>query len=383
MNNRERFNAVMHYQPRDRSPICDFGFWAETLPIWKEQGLPAEVYYNGQDNNHEEFFGMDFGMDKVDGATGVTAGLAPHFPVEVLEDQGDHELIQQADGVRVRRRKFMGSIPMPMGHLLEDRDSWRKYYKPRLDPSHPARYPADWAERVKVWTDPDRENVIALPGGSLYGWLRNWIGVENLSLIVYDDPVWFEEMVSTVADCIIGTLSRILETGGQFDGCSMWEDMCYNSGPLLHPKHFKKFLQPHYRRITDLLHAHGVDVIWLDCDGNIDLLIPLWLEVGINCMFPLEIGTWNADPIRYRREYGRDLLILGGFDKHILAQSKEAIEREVHRLAPLVEEGGYIGFCDHRVPPDVPLENYLFYLQTVRRVWGHDINLNPMKVDVS
>ncbi len=94
-------------------------------------------------------------------------------------------------------------------------------------------------------------------------------------------------------------------------------------------------------------------------------------------MFPLEIGTWGADPVRYRREYGKDLLIMGGFDKHILARSQEEIAAEVHRLTPLVEEGGYIGFCDHRVPPDVPYANYLFYLKTVRREWGKDVDLKP------
>ena len=158
----------------------------------------------------------------------------------------------------------------------------------------------------------------------------------------------------------------------------MWEDMCYNAGPLLGPEPFKKYLVPHYKRITSLLRKHGVDVIWLDCDGCIDLLMPLWLEAGVNCMFPVEIGTWGADPVRYRKQYGKDLLMMGGFDKHILAQGKPQIEKEIHRLTPLVEEGGFIGFCDHRVPPDVPLENYVFYLETVRRVWGQGINLKPM-----
>ncbi|RIK29613.1 MAG: hypothetical protein DCC55_37850 [Chloroflexi bacterium] len=72
------------------------------------------------------------------------------------------------------------------------------------------------------------------------------------------------------------------------------------------------------------------------------------------------------------------MLIMGGFDKHILQGSQAAIEQEVRRLAPLVEEGGYIGFCDHRVPPDVPLENYLFFLKTIREVWAHEVNLRPM-----
>ena len=377
MNDRERFNATMHYQPRDRSPICDFGYWDETLVIWHDQGLPRHIV-NTDDKVFHEFFGVDFPIRRADDAVGVEVGLVPPFDEIVLEDRGDHEVAQQEDGVRVLRRKFMGSIPKHLSHLLVDRESWRKHYQPRLDPNHPDRYPTDWDERVKFWLDPDYAYPLILPGGSLYGWLRNWMGLENLSYVVYDDPAWFEEMVTTVADCIIGVLNRVLETGGQFDACAMWEDMCYNAGPLLSPRHFKRFLVPHYRRIADLLHQHGVDVIWLDCDGRIDKLIPLWLDAGVNCMFPVEVGTWGADPIQYRRQYGRDLLMMGGFDKRILARSKGEIEREVYRLAPLVEEGGYIGFCDHLVPPDVPLENYVFYLETVRRVWGKGLDLKPM-----
>jgi uroporphyrinogen decarboxylase len=70
--------------------------------------------------------------------------------------------------------------------------------------------------------------------------------------------------------------------------------------------------------------------------------------------------------------------MMGGFDKRILARSRDAIEAEVSRLAPLIEEGGYIGFCDHRVPPDVSLRNYLYYLETVRQIWGKSVNLKPM-----
>jgi hypothetical protein len=374
MNDRERFNATMHYQPRDRAPIMDFGFWDETFVLWQDQGLPKHV----DCSNSDDFLGMDCGLDRALAAVGVSVGLAPSFEEKVLEDRGHHEVIQQADGVRVLRRKFMSSIPHPESHLLVDRDSWQKHYQPRLDPTHPDRYPTDWDERVKIWLDPQRHYPVFLPGGSLYGWLRNWMGVENLSYVVYDDPAWFEEMVTAVADCIIGTLTRVLETGGQFDGCGLWEDMCYNAGPLLSPRHFKQYLVPHYRRITDRLHQYGVDVVWVDCDGKIDLLMPLWLDAGVNCMFPLEVGTWGADPIAYRRQYGPELLLMGGFDKRILARSQDEIEREVHRLAPLVEEGGYIGFCDHRVPPDVPLENYVFYLVTVRRVWGQGVNLKPI-----
>jgi Uroporphyrinogen decarboxylase (URO-D) len=369
VNHRERFYATMHYQAPDRSPLLDFGFWDETFVFWYGQGLPRDV----NRSNSARFFGMDFDLEAA--SAGISPGLVPAFEEKILEDRGDHIVVQQSDGVRVLRRKFMSSIPKPLDHLLVDRESWRKHYLPRLDPDNRQRYPQDWDKREKVWTDAHRDTPIFLDGGSLYGRIREWMGVEKVSLLLYDDPAWFEEMVTTVADCIVGVLTRVLETGGRFDGCGLWEDMCYNAGPLMSPKHFKRFLVPHYRRITDLLRRHGVDVIWVDCDGKIDLLLPLWLDAGINCMFPVEVGTWGTDPVQYRKQYGKDLLMMGGFSKRTLARQKDDIEREVYRLAPLVDEGGYIGFCDHRVPPDVPLENYVFYLETVRRVWGRGVNL--------
>jgi len=377
MNNRSRFHAVMHYLPRDRAPIADFGFWEETIMIWHAQGLPEKVYFRGADNNTVDFFGMDFGVDSL--GTGVESGLCPAFEEKVLEDYGNRLLLQQADGVIVERDRFMSSIPRPAAHTLVDRESWRQHFVPRLDPHNPARFPADWESRLNAWRDPQREQMLALPGGSLYGWLRNWMGLEQLSFTLYDDPIFFEEMVTTVADCILGVLEKILASGVQFDACGMWEDMAYNAGPLLSPRHFEKYLVPHYRRITGLCRRHGVDVIWLDCDGKIDDLLPLWLEAGVNCMFPLEIGVWRADPLRYRQQHGKDLLMMGGFDKHILAQSKADIEREIRRLTPLVEEGGYIPFCDHRVPPDAPLENYLFYLEKAREIWGKSLDLKPVR----
>jgi hypothetical protein len=30
-------------------------------------------------------------------------------------------------------------------------------------------------------------------------------------------------------------------------------------------------MMPHYKKITDLLHSYGVDVIFLDSDGNEEL----------------------------------------------------------------------------------------------------------------
>ncbi len=374
MSDRQRFLATMHYQPRDRSPMCDFSFWPETIDVWKQQGLPDWVKRGYDAQTQNQFFGMD----SYQGGPGGEPGLYPAFEQKKIEDRGDHEVIQDYNGVLLLRKKRMGSIPVHLDHTLKDRASWEKYFKPKLDPTSPGRLPADWDAARKVWNDPNCPHPRSVWLGSFYGWIRDWMGMENVSYLVYDDPALLEEIVITLTDVKVAVLKKLYEQGAQFDLACLWEDMCFNSGPLLAPEHFKKYIVPQMKRVTEILYAHGCDVVFVDCDGKIDELLPHWLDAGVNCMFPIEVGTWGADPIQLRRQYGKQLLMMGGFDKHILMHGPAAIAKEVRRLQPLVEEGGYIPMPDHRVPPDVTLENYLVYLHHARAVWGKGVNLKPM-----
>jgi uroporphyrinogen-III decarboxylase len=371
MNQRERFVRLMQYQPVDRCPIWDFGFWEETLPAWQEQGMPRDVH-------PDDFFGMDMQWRGI----GVGIGLSPAFESKVLEDQGDRQVILQNDGVIVLQKKTMKTIPHYIDWTLKDRASWGKEFRPRLDPDTPGRIPDDFVQQCKANADATRTWPLSINAGSLFGKLRDYMGFQNIAVLVYDDPGLLEEMIRTTADLIVTVLSRALkiarDNGVTFDYAGMWEDMCFNHGPIIGPKFVAKWMQPHYRRISDLLRSYGCNFVVLDCDGKIDELIPIWLDAGVNVMFPLEIGTWGADPIAYRKRFGNTMRIMGGFDKHILASSKDAITKEVHRLAPLVEEGGFIPFCDHRVPMDVCLENYLHYINMAKKVFGKDLpDLRP------
>jgi len=42
---------------------------------------------------------------------------------------------------------------------------------------------------------------------------------------------------------------------------------------------------PHYKSVTEFLRKHGIDIITVDSDGNINELIPLWLEGGLTVFF--------------------------------------------------------------------------------------------------
>ena len=374
MNDRERFLATMQYEPRDRCPIWDFGFWDEIFPIWHKQGLPEEVNNGWQASQF-------FGMDDFDAGLGPNSGLIPGFESKCIKEEGEFVWWRGSDGVVSLSKKNTVSIPEQVDFFLKDRDSWHEFKK-FLDPNDPRRLPANLGAKLEKHRDATRPYPLSVGAGSLYGVPRNWIGMQNLSLLLYDDRALVEEIVEQLAECILVPLARLLALargkGVTFDYASMWEDICFNRGPLIGPRMFREICGPHYRRITDLLARYDCKIVQLDCDGNIDSLIPIWLDNGVNCMFPIEIGDW-ADPIAMRKKWGKGMLMRGGFDKHILAKGPKEISAEVKRLTPLVEEGGFIPHCDHRVPADVSLANYVFYIKEAKRVWGKGLlNLRPM-----
>ena len=58
----------------------------------------------------------------------------------------------------------------------------------------------------------------------------------------------------------------------------------------------------------------------------------------------------------------------GGLDKTKVAEGRRAIDAELEAKLPfMLARGGYIPFCDHMVPPDVPWDNFLYYRERVRQ----------------
>jgi uroporphyrinogen decarboxylase len=154
-----------------------------------------------------------------------------------------------------------------------------------------------------------------------------------------------------------------------FDYASGWEDICFKNGPIVSVDFFKNVVAPRYRRISDKLHKHNIDLWYIDCDGDVRPILKYFLDNGVNCLFPYEVNSC-AHPAELLREYGKDLHIMGGFDKMQMGYGKEAIKAYMETLVPVVERGGYIPFCDHRCPPNVKTEDYLYYLDLKEQMFG-------------
>jgi uroporphyrinogen-III decarboxylase len=358
MNDRERFRAAMHHQPVDRVPYHEWWFWPETLERWHQEGLPRDAD-----------LGAYFGFDRSWGykqreLVAVNIEMVPPFPEEVLRDEGLTRVVRDRRGIIKRVHAHRTGVPQWLDFPVKGPGDLRRIHR-RFDAVDPGRYPADWADRVRAYGQ--RDYPLCLDVGGFFGHGRYLMGDERLLCAFLDEPALVEEMFEFRTQFILDCIRRAVEEV-QIDYAWYWEDMAYRGGSLISPALFRRFMAPQYRRINDCLGRWGIDVVFVDSDGDIRQLIPLWLECGVNGFAPLEVQA-GMDPVALKRQYGSAVRLMGGIDKRELAKDRPAIRREVEAKVPhLIEAGGCIPTLDHSVPPDVPLANYLYYWELVRKI---------------
>jgi uroporphyrinogen decarboxylase len=357
LNHKDRFKGVFEYKNIDRVPNHEMFYWWATIERWHREGLPQDL------GNHDvealnSFFGLEGQSGPYMKSLPVKSGFWPPFPERTIRREGD--LVYGDDGmggVFVRTSDGGESGGRYLSYPLKNREDWEKL-RPFLSPDTPGRFIPDWDETIKEYSES--ECPVGIFIGSLYGWLRNWMGVKGISLAFYQDPEWVGEMMDTFVNLWISNIKKALKNI-KVDFANWWEDMCYNQGPLLSVRHFEEFMVPRYLKVTKVLKEHGVSLNILDSDGNVGSLIPGWMKAGINCILPMEAGC--NDIYSLRETFGKKLLFIGGINKLSLIKGEKSIKRELDRLTPLLRDGGYLPMVDHWIPPEVSFNNYMLYLK--------------------
>lgn len=352
---RERFRRTMFYQEVDVRPNFEFGYWDRTLELWRDQGMPEWVV---DEASAYEYFGIENTC-----MLSVHPGPLPVCEHEVLEETDEYLIYRDNMGCTAKINKLGDrSIPHFIDYPIKDRASWEPF-KAALDPDRPERWEGFEASLQAL---ADSEAPVGINCGSVLGIPRNLLGFEGIATMPYEDPELIREIIDTFGACIVAVLERALPRF-QVDFGHGWEDICYNQGPIVSPEFFREVAGPWYRRIADVLVAHGCAIYSSDTDGNIMPIVEAFLDHGLNTMFPVEVHG-GSDPCELRDRYGKRVRLWGGVNKRPLAVSKEAIRAELLRIKPYVEQGGFIPTVDHRVPADVPLDLYKHYLDLKREL---------------
>jgi uroporphyrinogen-III decarboxylase len=352
MTARERFLAILDYRPPDAPLLMQWmGFSDAVLARWRREGLPAEA-------DPYAYFGLAQ-------ARSVPVTVFPYPPradIE-LERAGTRRIVLDNRDLRVLHDEAAPYFPKYTGHPVQSRADWERYAA-RLNTGDEARYDA-LREAAAALRASDRPVVLGLRGC----WeIRYFLGMTEALVMLHDDAGFVVEMLDRWFAHQWQIVDRVCEHVVP-DAVCLWEDLAYKNGPFISPAMYRRFFARYHAETARRLRSHGIRHFLVDCDGNIDSLLPLFLENGITGTYPLECQS-EADPVKFRRQYGRRVQLIGGIDKRALIRGREATRAEVeHKLSSLVAESGYLPGTDHAVPPEVSLETFRYYVDHLRETW--------------
>ncbi|MDR2376945.1 MAG: hypothetical protein LBD96_10980 [Treponema sp.] len=364
LNNRERMIRTILGQDVDRLPLIPWGPWGETLQLWREDGYPGRwEKYPDINTDFEAYFGLDTGFSQI----AVNLGYYPAFEHKVLEDRGRTQLVQNGNGAVLEIIPNHSTIPKIVSSAVSGWESWEKL-KERLDPRSPERYP-DWQAELQRFADSGAAVQIgAFPWG-LFGTLRDMMGVEDVLVNFYDEPELIHDMMDYLTDFWL-TIYEEAARHMQIDHIHIWEDMSGRHGPLISPDMFREFMTPNYKKIVAFARDRNIPVVSVDTDGNMDVMMTVLSEAGINLVMPFEVQA-DCDVVTIKKQYPH-ICLYGGIDKRALAVDKAAIDAELDRIDPLLRRSGYIPSQDHLVHPQISFDNFTYFVKQLKIRLGMD-----------
>jgi hypothetical protein len=284
--------------------------------------------------------------------TGWVGGPEP----TIQEETDDYILGTDRYGRRIKLMKKAATLPLPLDHPVRTMDDWlalRHHYE-----FSEARFGKNWEQTAKAHLEAGRVVSVSIPGG--FDEPRQLLGEEALCVAYYEQPELIHDILETIGYTAYRVLDRVSRTV-TVDMLSVHEDMAGKGGPLAGPRQVAEFIKPYYRRLWDMLQERGARVFNQDSDGDMNAVIPAFLDAGVNIMHPMEPAA-GMDIVKIRETYGSRLAFEGGIDKHVLRQGHEAIVAELeYKIPPMIASGGCVLGLDHRIPNGTPLEAYRFY----------------------
>jgi hypothetical protein len=353
---RESYLSHLCFGDSPREMVVElFGLLLGTEERWREQGASeAEVELRAFAWDRASIIHAPFDQ-------GPRNGLGE----EVIEENARERIIRDRFGRRSILPLQVATLPLPQ--------------------DFPIRDPAGW-ERVRDWFLPDEQRMdtqqlqqcaqLRREGGLMrfsiwgaYDILRQLMGDEEACMAVLEEPDMVADILTAVGDMQAAGIRQARQVT-PIDVLFVHEDFAGKSGPLIGPQTIQKLFNPYYRRMWDLARSGGAQLFDMDSDGFVDPVVDALLDGGINALHPVEPGA-GSDMVRLRQRYGKRLTLRGGIDKFALTRGRVAIDAELdHRLDACLRGGGTMFALDHRIPAEVTLEAYWYYVRGLRQRLG-------------
>lgn len=210
--------------------------------------------------------------------------------------------------------------------------------------------------------------------GGIFEWSWALRGFERFLLDLVEQPEVACAIMDRFTDLYIANVVRVIEAaGGLLDMVYTYDDVGMQSGLLISPRMWRKYILPRHQRLNAAIRAaaYPVKIMYHSCGAVFSLIGAFLDEMGIDVLNPLQPRAAGMDAARIKASFGRRLSFHGGIDiQHTLPHgTPDEVRAEVlERCRIYGRGGGYICTSAHYLQADIPLENIVAMYTTPREL---------------
>ncbi len=147
-------------------------------------------------------------------------------------------------------------------------------------------------------------------------------------------------------------------------------DFGTQNAPFCSNEVFRNLYAPHYRKINDWIHANTNWKTFKHSCGSITPLIPELIEVGFDCLNPVQWTANNMEMSKLKKEFGNDVVFWGGgIDTQRtlpFGTPKEVYDETIACCKNFSTNGGFVFNTIHNIQPCTPTENLVMMFNALK-----------------
>lgn len=186
-------------------------------------------------------------------------------------------------------------------------------------------------------------------------------GFERLLEDMAADPAFANRLLDIVNEIQILRYEQFLQEAGPYlDVIFFGDDLGMQTSLLISPRMYRDMIKPRHKALFEAIRRRTDAKILYHTCGAMSSLIPDFIDIGVDCLNPVQVAATGMDSAMLKREFGKHMSFWGAIDtQHVLPfGTPDDVRKEVRlRIADLSGGGGYVVAPVHNVQDEVPPEN--------------------------
>jgi uroporphyrinogen decarboxylase len=208
---------------------------------------------------------------------------------------------------------------------------------------------------------PDGVKIVGGVAMGPYEWVSRMMGVQGLSLALFDNPPLVERMFEKLGRLALAA-DRVIAQMDAVCALRQGDDLGFKTATFLSPADLRRLVFPTYAQMVEIAHGEGKPFILHSC-GNLAQVYEDLIGCGIDAKHSFEETIMPVEV--FKRLYGRRITPLGGLDVDMICRAPEDELRRYTRgkVEQCFADGWWTLGTGNSLTDYMPVERYLMVLE--------------------